>query len=161
MLPTALRCSRSLACILQVGKYRSPLRRWSRLLRTVYRPLDDRVARMLLDPRPAGRGILLQQHLGLHKGRETVVVVGFGILRVVMLLRLHGCRCLEEGSRHLSTLLIFHCSCGPLLLNHTRTRNRRRILRTLHSSVWARIRIRPKRSSVRNHTMEITPDYWA
>ena len=34
---------------------------------------------MLLDPRPAGRGILLQQHLGLHKGRETVVVVGFGL----------------------------------------------------------------------------------
>ena len=101
----------------------------------VYRPVDDRVALMLLDPRPAGRGILLQQHLGLHKGRETVVVVGFGILRVVLLLRLHGCRCLEEGSRHLSTLLIFHCSCGPLLLNHTR--NRRRILLTLHFRLGA------------------------
>ena len=149
MLPTALRCSRSLACILQVGKYRSPLRRWSRLLRTVYRPLDDRVALMLLDPRPAGRGILLQQHLGLHKGRETVVVVGFGILRVVMLLRLHGCRCLEEGSRHLSTLLIFHCSCGPLLLNHT-------LLRTLHF-LSGRGYGSGRSSSVRNHTMESTP----
>ena len=103
----------------------------------VYRPVDDRVALMLLDPRPAGRGILLQQHLGLHKGRETVVVVGFGILRVVLLLRLHGCRCLEEGSRHLSTLLIFLCSCGHLLLNHTRTRNRRRILLTLHFRLGA------------------------